>query len=322
MKLHKDVTHWRTLKAFDTLEDRFNKVHSNTYNYNKVVFRANAVKVTIVCKVHGEFEQTPNNHLCGDTCPKCSKVLRAQATIKSTKVFIDEAKQVHCDKYYYTDVEYVHSKEKVAITCKKHGVFKQEPCKHLQGDGCPTCGYESTGHKKRLSYSEFVTKATKIHCGKYDYSNTVYTKSNSAVTIVCPEHGEFTQLPTNHLKGCGCPSCATYGFDPSKPAILYYLSINNGEAYKIGITNRTVRERFGSDMEYLTILKTWHYDSGSECYAKEQSILKEFRQYRYQGNPLLMAGNTELFVHDILDLEHQNISAVQSTTPTTHKGLT
>ena len=35
------------------------------YNYDKVVYKNNYTKVVIICPIHGEFEQTPNNHLNG-----------------------------------------------------------------------------------------------------------------------------------------------------------------------------------------------------------------------------------------------------------------
>lgn len=48
-----------------------NIVHSNKYDYTKVVYEKSNVKVQIICKIHGDFLQTPNNHLKGSGCPKC-----------------------------------------------------------------------------------------------------------------------------------------------------------------------------------------------------------------------------------------------------------
>ena len=41
----------------------------------------------------------------------------------------------------------------------------------------------------------------------YDYSKTVYVNARTKVTIICPKHGEFEQLPSGHLNGVGCPQC-------------------------------------------------------------------------------------------------------------------
>lgn len=49
------------------------KVHGNRYDYSKVKYKASCEKIVIVCRKHGEFEQTPNHHLKGRRCPKCRK---------------------------------------------------------------------------------------------------------------------------------------------------------------------------------------------------------------------------------------------------------
>ena len=61
---------------------------------------------------------------------------------------------------------------------------------------------------KRLTTDEFIRRAKDIHGNKYDYSKSVYVNAVTKVCIICPEHGEFWQLPNNHLKGCGCPKCS------------------------------------------------------------------------------------------------------------------
>lgn len=48
-------------------------VHGDRYDYSKVEYVNAKTKVNIICKEHGEFETTPNNHLRGKKCVKCSK---------------------------------------------------------------------------------------------------------------------------------------------------------------------------------------------------------------------------------------------------------
>jgi len=59
-----------------------------------------------------------------------------------------------------------------------------------------------------MSCKEFIEKASKIHNSKYDYSEVNYKNSKEKVCIICPEHGEFWQIPNSHLMGHGCPRCA------------------------------------------------------------------------------------------------------------------
>lgn len=93
-------------------------------------------------------------------------------------------------------------------------------------------------------------------------------------------------------------------FVQTKPAILYYLSINNGEAYKIGITNKSIKDRFNStDLKKITVLKEWEYPIGYDAYKAEQRILSMYKEFKYKGHDLLQSGNTELFTYDILGLD-------------------
>lgn len=63
--------------------------------------------------------------------------------------------------------------------------------------------------KTRLTTERFISDATVIHNGKYDYSKTDLKKKDEKrrVLITCPVHGDFRQSPYSHLKGCGCSEC-------------------------------------------------------------------------------------------------------------------
>ena len=170
-------------------------IHGDKYDYSKVEYINNNTPVCIICPEHGEFWQKPNLHLNGSGCPKCSKM--------DTKTFITKAHEVHGNKYDYSKTEYKGCYEKVCIICPEHGEFWQKPNSHLSGNGCPKCAnvYIPTNE-------EFIQKARKIHGDKYDYSKVEYVNSYTDICIICPEHGEFWQKPSNHLTGYGCPQCS------------------------------------------------------------------------------------------------------------------
>ena len=52
--------------------EKARKIHGNKYDYSKVEYKDSHTKVSIICPIHGEFLQTPNNHLNGQQCPFCS----------------------------------------------------------------------------------------------------------------------------------------------------------------------------------------------------------------------------------------------------------
>ena len=129
---------------------------------------------------------------------------------EKTKKFIRESLRVHGDKYDYSNVVYVKTKEKVEIVCRVEGheSFWQAPTKHLSGQGCPICGKEKQIKNHTLTTEEFIEKANIMHgIGKYNYSKVKYVNANTEVIIICPKHGEFLQTPHTHLSGHGCPMC-------------------------------------------------------------------------------------------------------------------
>lgn len=178
--------------------ERARNAHGDKYDYSKVDYKGNGIKVCIICPIHGEFWQTPRNHIKGSECPKCVGKYRY-----TTEEWIEEAKKVHGDKYDYSNVIYKGAFEKVCIICKKHGEFWQKANNHLNGDGCKKC-YNT---KRRMGLELFIIFSKNIHGDKYDYSKVEYVNSRTKVCIICPKHGEFWQTPHSHLNCRGCPVC-------------------------------------------------------------------------------------------------------------------
>lgn len=120
-----------------TQEEFINKakaVHGERYDYSKVVYTRTKDKVTIICPVHGPFQQTPGNHLNGKGCPKCYGNIKL-----SLKEVIDRFIKIHGNKYDYSKFVYKNNNTLGIIICPKHGSFKQKACAHLWGQGCPEC---------------------------------------------------------------------------------------------------------------------------------------------------------------------------------------
>ena len=126
----------------------------------------------------------------------------------TTEEFIVKAKMVHKNKYKYTNTIYNGSHNKLTVTCPIHGNFTIFATNHLSGRGCPKCA-----KKYRYSTKEWIEKVVLVHDNHYDYSNVEYINNHTKVCIICPEHGEFYQLPSEHLKGKGCPICENKVYD-------------------------------------------------------------------------------------------------------------
>ena len=109
-------------------------IHKGKYDYSLVNYVNNHTKVSIICPLHGEFQQTPHIHLRGCGCYLCNGTPQ-----KSREQFINEAKNIHGNKYDYRKVEYTSTHDKVCIICPIHGEFYQEAKSHILGAGCPHC---------------------------------------------------------------------------------------------------------------------------------------------------------------------------------------
>lgn len=115
--------------------DACNYIHGGRYRYDKTKYVRRDQKVIITCPVHGDFEQTPGNHLYGYGCALCAGVNKL-----TPEIFIVKAKTVHGDTYDYSLVTgYISSHRKVTIICPEHGAFQQTPTGHLSGKGCLKC---------------------------------------------------------------------------------------------------------------------------------------------------------------------------------------
>jgi hypothetical protein len=130
----------------DEIIDEFKKIHDNKYQYGKTLIINTKTKVIITCPIHGDFEQTPNNHKRGQGCQKCyGKEVLTQ--LKAIELF----EKSHGNKYDYAKVKYINAHTKVIITCPIHGDFEQTPNNHKNGNACPMCN-ESNGETKVRVY--------------------------------------------------------------------------------------------------------------------------------------------------------------------------
>lgn len=186
------------------------QVHGSKYDYSKTKYINARTKVCVICPEHGEFWQMPDAHLRGQGCKKCASEKTANIQRKNTYKFIEEAKNVHGDKYDYSKVNITgNNKSKVCIICPEHGEFWQAPVNHISlGQGCPACSRIESSRKLANTTKDFIEKAKQVHGDKYDYSKTEYVNWKTKVCIICPKHGEFWQNPLSHINGNSCPICS------------------------------------------------------------------------------------------------------------------
>ena len=256
----------------DDFVKKANKKHDNKYDYSKTEYNTYNEKVIIICKEHGEFLQTPGEHLSGCGCSKCGKVYK-----KTTEEFIKNAKQIHGDTYDYSKTEFKVAKGKVIIICKKHGEFLQDAFSHLKGHGCFNCGLEIITNAKRFTTDEFIEKAKTIHGEEtFDYSKTNYTNCKTKIIIICKLHGDFLQTPESHINGVGgCKLCSHRTY--SRKSIEYLCFISK--------LNSITIQHAENDGEFVIPNTRFKADG----YCQETNTVYEFHGDYWHGNPKLFS---------------------------------
>ena len=139
-------------------------------------------------------------------CPKCSRNMK-----KTHDQFVQDANLINDNAYDYIG-KYINDTTPILI---QHIIdrcgfkFLQIPSNHLQGNGCPKCG----GTMKK-THREFVNDANLKKENKFDYIGK-YINAKSPMLMRHNIPGcklKFLQRPDDHLRGAGCPKCASGHF--------------------------------------------------------------------------------------------------------------
>ena len=143
IKTLKPASQTRLINRFRTLEQECIDAFQGYYTYHNAVYRGMAVKTTITCPFHGDYEQSLDQHLkAGYGCRLCADENNRKTILKEQ--FIEDSIAVHGDKYDYTLVEDIKkSRQKIKIICRAHGVFEATHYRHLVSkNGCRKCAQE------------------------------------------------------------------------------------------------------------------------------------------------------------------------------------
>lgn len=263
-----------------TTEDiinRFKKVHGNRYDYSQVEYTSAKNKVSVICKIHGPFLVTPNNHENGNGCAKC--VGKGFSKQEKYDNFVKNARTIHGDKYDYSLFGTITSQNKLPIICPIHGIFHQLLRAHITNkSGCPECGNIKSAKSQLLSVDTFIEKAKKVHGNLYDYSKVEYTGAHRKVSIICNEHGSFEVTPANHWSNkVGCPNCAKKSKSKGEQLIQNWLELN-----KIDFEC----QKTFTDLYYKSVNAKLKYD----FYLPRYNILIEF-DGEYHYSPISYSSN-------------------------------
>lgn len=149
---------------------------------------------------------------------------------KTTAEFLKEIETNHPDSYAYYDwseTVYTGARSKTTLICPVHGTIDIRCYSLLQGAGCKSCSLakakgnrDKSGYSKTVTLREFKDRGNEKYNNWYDYSKVHFNTTADIVTIICPDHGEFSQLASGHLYGYGCNAC---GNDVNRKSTQLYI---------------------------------------------------------------------------------------------------
>lgn len=202
----------------DSFQETLDKLHNKKYEIIGNYIDAHEPTQFKCTQCSIEFEQSPNKLKTRKRCP-----CETTNTILDFTKIESQIRTLHNGNYTLEEKNYASANKKMVMKCKKHGEFMAKPHDVIVGKivGCKQCGKEQFVNNVRKDTAGFIGEAKAVHGDKYDYSKTKYVTAHEDTVIICTTHGIFLQSPSNHIRGRGCPKCA---------------SVRTGEALKNKIT--------------------------------------------------------------------------------------
>lgn len=208
--------------------------------------------------------------------------------LKTHEDFIKELeiKNKGFNKTFNVTGTYENANKKIEVVTK-YGFCEVSPNSLLR-DYLPTIS--SAKNRDDFCIKMFI----EVHGNLYDYSGVEYIRSKTKVKINCEKHGCFYQMPKEHLKGSGCPTCAkevnSFSFkqwstiNKENKGILYVIECSKEDEcfIKVGITSLSVKERYRSivRMPYsYSVIYEFATHNRKLIWGTEKEIKETFKKY-------------------------------------------
>lgn len=131
---------------------------------------------------------------------------------KGTEQFIEESKKKFGDKFDYSKVDYISSKQGVIIMCPTHGELTQAPANHLKSKyGCEKCAInDNKGTKTQFKLKVVCPQLEAEYIGEKPFGELILGSHYNAKwkCIECT-HEWFCAVKNRSNNGTGCPKCAS-----------------------------------------------------------------------------------------------------------------
>jgi len=189
------------------------------------------------------------------------KIPSIRSALNKTEYFINQAKEIHGDRYDYSLTKFEISNKNIQYICKIHGNILQSPGCHLSGRGCNKCkyniisiknsqnesgGYNLSNWKQRAEKSKYFD-SFKVYIIECWNDEEVFYKIGRTFTTV---EKRFIKIPYNYK---------IIKIFENKVDTIYQLEID--------LKNKNKYNKY--------LPKIW-FSGSKECFNKIEDIENEF----------------------------------------------
>lgn len=205
----------------------FTEKHGSRYLYDALGYTGKSGRVSVGCRLHGYFNVSVSNHAKGSGCPECDKITRNRKNgivNRSTKqenllaalnekygerVDFSEMLKVRRMTDYFTAVCQVHGGYQTTVRLSLYNPGSYG-CKKCSCTNSASAAHAATRAKavREMVTSEYMLRLLHEKQGhRYQYVLPERLNKATRVIAVCPDHGEFSVMVSDLLKGHGCAKC-------------------------------------------------------------------------------------------------------------------
>ena len=248
----------------------------------------------------------------GNGCPVCSnyEVSKGFNDFQTKAPELSSEWDFELNKNHSPDSVYFNSRKKYFWRCRLGHSYKQSPQARVNGVECPVCG----NRELLRGFNDLATRYPAL-LSEWDYElntgkslDSIYSITNSKHFWVCAEGHRWSANLANRINGSGCPSCASFGYDPNKPSYFYFIQNHELLAFKVGIANvGTDRLNTWKRLKWETLY--YVEGSGNQILKLETIILRwlrhelKLKQHLTQKEMQGHKGATETFSMESLEIQ-------------------
>ncbi len=187
-------------------------IHGDLYGYSEAKYVNAHTALTIICKEHGAFQQTPTSHLSGASCPKCATNAKFQLVRNESLSSIKKRLSDKTDgNVSIIEESFTNINAEATFTCNVHGQFRRVVNLALyRPNSCIQCFHESdksNRHDQQRAEKKLFSMLldSDVSIERFDFKGAKKT----TVVLNCLKHGKWTASWTVATQSHGrCPKCS------------------------------------------------------------------------------------------------------------------